>query len=137
MKFVFDLKYIINNKKDVAKSFAEEYGVFLVLKSDKTIVATPDGKTFENTLGNPGLAKGGSGDVLAGCITSFIGQNIVSAKKENNDIYDAIFRGVLTGVYIHSLAGDMACVDKGEDGMLISDIINNIPYALKYLKQNL
>lgn len=130
-------EYIINNKKDVAKSFAEEYGVFLVLKSDETIVATPDGKTFENTLGNPGMAKGGSGDVLAGCITSFIGQNIVSAKKENNDIYDAIFRGVLTGVYIHSLAGDMACVDKGEDGMLISDIINNIPYALKYLKQNL
>lgn len=130
-----DTEYIINNRKNVAKNFVKEYGVFLVLKSEKTIVATPDGAVYENALGNPGMAKGGSGDVLAGCITSFIGQNVVSA--ENNDIYDAILRGVLTGVYIHSLSGDMACIQKGEDGMLISDIINNIPYALKYLKQKL
>ncbi len=132
-----DAEYIINNRKDAAKSFAEEYGVFLVLKSDKTIVATSDGKIYENILGNPGMAKGGSGDVLAGCITSFVGQNTVSSKKENNDTFDAILQGVLTGVYIHSLSGDMACFDKGEDGMLVSDIIENIPYTLKYLKQNI
>lgn len=120
-------EYIINNKMDTAKAFAKEYGVYLVLKSEETIVATPDGNTYKNILGNPGMAKGGSGDVLAGCITSFIGQNIA---KENSDILS----GVLTGVYIHSLSGDMARNQKGEDGMVISDIIENIPYALKYLK---
>ena len=116
-------EYIINNKTDTAKAFAKEYGVYLVLKSEETIVATPDGDIYKNILGNPGMAKGGSGDVLAGCVTSFIGQN-------TNDILS----GVLTGVYIHSLSGDMACNQKGEDGMVVSDIIENIPYALKYLK---
>lgn len=124
-----DTEYIINNRKEVAINFAREYKLFLVLKSESTIVATPDGKVYENILGNPGMAKGGSGDVLAGCITSFIGQNIKSAED------DAVLRGALSGVYIHSLSGDMACNDKGEDGMMISDIIDNIPYALKYLKK--
>lgn len=116
-------EYIINNKTDTAKAFAKEYGVYLVLKSEETIVATPDGDIYQNVLGNPGMAKGGSGDVLAGCVTSFIGQ-------KNTDILS----GVLTGVYIHSLSGDMACNQKGEDGMIVSNIIENIPYALKYLK---
>ena len=122
-----DTEYIINNKTDTAKNFAKEYGVYLVLKSEETIVATPDGEVYQNILGNPGMAKGGSGDVLAGCITSFIGQNIAKGNTY-------ILSGVLTGVYIHSLSGDMACYEKGEDGMTVSDIIDNIPYALKYLK---
>ena len=105
-----------------------------MLKSEKTIVATPNGDVYENILGNSGMAKGGSGDVLAGCITSFTGQNIVRAQKSEDANYDAILKGVLTGVYIHSLSGDMACYDKGEDGMTPSDIIDNIPYAVKYIK---
>ncbi len=129
-----NIEYIKENRKDVAREFAKNHNVFLVLKSEKTIVATPNGDVYENIHGNPGMAKGGSGDVLAGCITSFTGQNIIRAQKSEDAIYDAILRGVLTGVYIYSLSGDMACYDKGEDGMTPSDIIDNIPYAVKYIK---
>ncbi|MBR2476511.1 MAG: NAD(P)H-hydrate dehydratase [Clostridia bacterium] len=110
---------IMADKERIASEFATEYGVTLVLKSHETIIAHSNGKVRRNVLGNPGMATGGSGDVLAGVIASFIGQGLEHA--------------VECGVYIHSLAGDMAAVDKGEYGMIPTDIIENLPYAIKHI----
>lgn len=110
---------ILNDTKKHGTEFAKKYGVTLVLKSHKTIVCTPDGKCFENILGNPGMATGGTGDVLSGCIASFLGQGLSTADASK------------MGVYIHSLAGDMASQEKGEYSLIPSDIIDYIPYAIK------
>ena len=100
--------------------FSKKYGVTLVLKSHETIVCTKDGKCFRNILGNPGMATGGTGDVLAGCIASFLAQGISQEDSAK------------TGVYIHSLSADMAAMEKGEYSLTPSDIIEYLPYAIKY-----
>ena len=94
-----------------------------MLKSHKTIVCTKDGTVYENPLGNPGMATGGSGDVLAGCIASFLSQG--------HSMEDA----AKLGVYIHSLSADMAALDKGEYSLTPSDIIEFLPYAIKHSKE--
>ncbi len=116
-----DAEFILQNTKKLAAEFAQKYNVTLVLKSHRTIVAAPDGKCFENILGNPGMATGGSGDVLAGAIASFAAQGMSSADAAK------------AGVFIHSLAADMAAADKGEYSLLPEDIIETLPYAIKYI----
>lgn len=114
----YDTKYILENQNELAIQFAGEYGIILILKSHRTIVT--DGKEiFQNILGNPGMAVGGSGDALAGLTAAFLSQG-------NSPLMSA-----LGGVYIHSLAGDMAAFDVGEYSLLPRDIIRYIPYAMK------
>lgn len=107
-------------KKDTAgaaSEFSAKWGVTLVLKSHETVVADEKGCVYKNLLGNCGMATGGSGDVLAGVIASFIGQRLENA--------------VCSGVYIHSLAGDIAADEKGVYGMTPTDILGYIPHAIK------
>ena len=111
---------VVSNASECAKDFSVKYGVVTVLKSHNTVVAFPDGRVYKNILGNPGMATGGSGDVLAGAIASFVAQGFGA---EN---------AAIAGVYIHSLAADMVCADMGEYGMLPSDICGYLPYAVKY-----
>lgn len=108
---------------DAAVDFAVKYGVHLVLKGHETVVAAPDGRYRINTTGNSGMAKGGSGDVLAGMIVSLLGQGM-----------DA-FEACCAAVYLHGRAGDLAAADKGERGMTPTDLLENIPYALKETEQ--
>lgn len=108
---------------DAAVDFAVKYGVYLVLKGHETVVAAPDGRYRINTTGNSGMAKGGSGDVLAGMIVSLLGQGM--------DAFDAC----CAAVYLHGRAGDLAAADKGERGMTPTDLLENIPYALKETEQ--
>ena len=103
----------------VAKSFACEYNVVTVLKSAATAVALPNGEVYVNTGGNSGMATAGSGDVLAGLIGGFIAQGVTPSEA------------AVAGVYIHSLAGRKAAAMMGEHGMLASDILNEIPFAIK------
>lgn len=118
--FKKEISDILCHTAEYAKDFACKYGVTVVLKSHETIVASPDGCILRNALGNPGMATGGSGDVLSGIIASFVCQGY------------GIFDAAATGVYIHSLAADMAALDVGEYGLLPSDIISYLPYAVKY-----
>ncbi len=111
---------ILKNHIEYAKDFSQRHNVTVVLKSHKTVVAAPDGKIYENLLGNPGMATGGTGDVLAGAIASFFAQG-----------YDKNKSSAL-GVYIHSLAADMAALVNGEYGLIPSDIISYIPFAIKH-----
>lgn len=104
-----------------ARFTAQKLGVITVLKGANSIVCSPEGRLFVNTTGNPGMATAGSGDVLTGVITSFMGQGIKPLEA------------AVAGVYIHGLAGDLAASKKGQYGMIASDILEHIPYAIKKL----
>ena len=101
-----------------ARSFAKSRECVLVLKGHRTICAFPDGEVYIISAGNPGMAKGGSGDVLAGVIGAFFGQ--LSLKK-----------AVITACVVHALAGDLCAARMGECSMLPSDIIEAIPEITK------
>ncbi len=114
---------MLNGKREeLSLKFAERYGVIVVLKGHKTVVANPSGDVLYNEqLGNAGMATGGSGDVLAGIIASLIAQG-----------FDC-FKSACSGVYIHALAGDIAKEKFGEISMLPTDIIDCLPNAFKMI----
>jgi NAD(P)H-hydrate epimerase len=105
-----------------ARDFAMEHGCLLILKGHNTIVALPNGECFVNATGNVGMAKGGSGDVLGGMLLALLGQGM-------NPV-----RAAVCAVYLHGLAGDLAAAEKGEYGMLPSDLIERVPCAIKGLR---
>lgn len=106
-------------REEAALRFAAEHGCVLVLKGHRTLTAFPDGTLVENRSGNPGMAKGGSGDVLAGMILSLLGQGF-SLKK-----------AVPWAVCLHGTAGDLAAAQQGEYGMTPMDMVEQIPIAMK------
>lgn len=108
-------------REAAAAAFSQNYGVYLVLKGHHTLVAAPDGCMAVNGTGNSGMAKGGSGDVLAGMLLSLLGQGC--------EAYDAC----CAAVWLHGRAGDLAAADKGERGMTPTDLLEQIPYAMKNL----
>jgi len=112
---------IQSDRINIALNFAKENKVVLVLKGVPTIVATPQGEAYLNTTGNPGMASGGTGDVLTGIISGFIAQGL-DAKKS-----------AILGVYVHGLAGDLASIDNGETGMITDDLIEQLPKAIRKL----
>ncbi len=104
-----------------ARSFAVEHRCHLVLKGARSVIATADGKVFINPTGNPGMASGGMGDVLAGMISALLGQGLCAE--------DAM----KLGVYLHGFAGDRVAAAKGEIGLIASDLIDDLPAALSAL----
>jgi len=105
----------------IARSFAIENHCHLVLKGARTVIATAGGKIFINPTGNPGMASGGMGDVLAGILAALLGQGL-SAED-----------AMKLGVYLHGFIGDMVAADKGEIGMIASDIIDGLPSGIRAL----
>lgn len=103
------------------KVFAATYQVYLIVKGANTILMCPDGALYFNSTGNPGMATGGSGDVLTGILTSLRAQGY-QAKE-----------AAMIGVYLHGLAGDLASIQLGEASLIASDIIENLPTAFKQL----
>lgn len=116
---VEDLK---NNLWDIACKAANYFNAIFVIKSEKTLVAYPDGNIFVTTVGNSGMATAGSGDVLAGTIAGLL------AEKAAGHLAAPI------GVYIHGLAGDLAS-ENGQAGLIAGDILNNLPLARKHIDQ--
>ncbi|TWJ13882.1 NAD(P)H-hydrate dehydratase [Geobacter argillaceus] len=108
-----------NDRIGTAGTFAREHGVYLVLKGARTVIAAPDGRVAVNGSGNPGMATGGMGDVLAGVLTALLAQG-----------YDP-FTACCLGVFCHGLAGDLVAQDKGEIGMSAMDVQEMLPYAFK------
>ncbi|WP_352418660.1 NAD(P)H-hydrate dehydratase [Proteiniborus sp.] len=113
---------IQSNRVHYCRYAARKFNAITVLKGANTVISSPSGNTYINTTGNPGMATAGSGDVLSGMIASFIGQKIAP-------LYAAI-----AGVFLHGLAGDIGAKEKGEYGLIAGDIVENIPYAIKYIK---
>ncbi|MFH1347634.1 MAG: NAD(P)H-hydrate dehydratase [Candidatus Margulisiibacteriota bacterium] len=114
-----DIAFVQRHRSVVAKMAAQIFKCVVVLKGHRTVVADPSGKTFINQTGNPGMASGGVGDVLTGMIASFIAQG------------KPVFYASVLGVQLHGLAGDLAAKDKGEYGMIASDLVDKIPYAIQ------
>ena len=104
------------------KNLAREHKIIVLVKGAHTVTVLPDGTVYFNSTGNPGMATGGSGDVLTGIITSLLAQGYKSA--------DA----VLIGVYVHGMAGNEAACQQGQVGMIASDIVESLPIAFKTLE---
>ena len=109
------VQYIVENQEKAASDFVSgRSGMTLVLKSHRTVIAC-EGEVYLNKAGNSGMAKGGSGDVLAGIIASLAAQGAEP------------LRAAAAGVHIHALAGDLAASRLGKTSMLPSDIIEALP----------
>ena len=102
-----------------ARAFAADHRCVLVLKGHRTITALPDGQFTVNMTGNPGMARGGSGDALAGLLGAFLAQ----WPENPSRLADA--------VWIHGRAGDIAAAEMGEYGMTVSDLIERLPCAMR------
>lgn len=110
-------RQIIENVVETAREFARDYQVICVLKDAVTVVASPDGRTYLTTAGNPGMATAGSGDVLTGVLAAVCG-----AKDPCADLFEK----VCLGTQIHALSGDVAADKVGEYSLMARDIIEGI-----------
>lgn len=106
-----------------ARRAAREWEAYVVLKGAGTIIAAPDGEAFINPTGNPGMATGGSGDVLTGVIAGLLAQGLEP------------LAAAVAGVYLHGSAGDRAAVLRGEAGMAAGDLPGELPPAIRAVRQ--
>jgi NAD(P)H-hydrate epimerase len=104
-----------------ARAFAAAHGVHLVLKGAGTVIAQPDGRVLINPTGNPGMAKGGTGDALTGVLGALLARGIDVA------------RAAPAAVYLHGLAGDLAAARVGEEALLAGDVIEALGEAFRRL----
>lgn len=112
-------KEINENRQSAVREMAEEFAAIVLLKGAGTLVATPEGKTYINTTGNPGMATGGCGDVLSGVIATLAGQGYSPEQAAT------------AGVYLHGKAGDLGTEKLGEYGLIASDIASMMALAIK------
>jgi len=110
---------IQKDRERIAVEFAKKYRVVVVLKGHGTVVASFDGTVYINDTGNPGMASGGSGDVLTGMIAGLLAQRL------------SLYEAAQVGVYLHGLAGDLAAEARGQIGLIASDLADRIPQAIQ------
>ena len=113
---------IQSDRLTTARRCAQDWGVTVVLKGANTVVAAPDGRARLSPFANPGLASGGTGDVLAGAIVGLIAQGL------------APFEAASLGVYLHGLAGELVRQEMGSAGMVAGDLLPALPRAMKGLR---
>jgi hydroxyethylthiazole kinase-like uncharacterized protein yjeF len=106
------------NRLKVARRFAREHELIIVLKGHRTLIVAPDGTAWVNPTGNPGMATGGTGDVLTGMVAGLIAQYPKDA-----------LAATALGVYLHGLAGDLASESMGENSLVATDLIGFLPQA--------
>lgn len=127
-------RLLMSSTKDVqkdrvkrAQEAAERWNVHVILKGSHTIIASPDGEIFVNTSGNPGLAKGGSGDILTGLLAALTAQFKTKGWT----------RTLALGVYLHGKAAELATAATDESGLLATDVATAIPKARHKLLEEL
>ncbi len=104
-------------RNELQRKKAQEYGVLIILKGANTAIACPDGECWFNSTGNPGMATGGSGDVLTGILTGLLAQGYPPKAS------------ALLGVYLHGSAGDMAAKAGSQEALIAGDIVNDLGLA--------
>jgi NAD(P)H-hydrate epimerase len=109
-----------SNRLQVARKFAREHEVIVVLKGHRTLVVQPDGEAWVNTTGNPGMSTGGTGDVLTGMTAGMMAQH-----SKNS------FAAVLAAVHLHGLAGDVMRERVGEHSLVATDLLRGLPEAFR------
>ena len=112
------------HRVEVAKKFAREHELVVVLKGHRTLIASPDGEVWVNPNGNPGMATGGTGDVLTGMVAGLIAQY-----PEN------VLEATALAVYLHGLAGDLAREELGENSLVATDVVSFLPEAFACARQ--
>ncbi len=115
----WSVEEILNSKIEKALEFSQEYTVGLLLKGAGSILACPSGAAYINSTGNPGMATGGSGDVLTGFIAGLLAQGF--------NVQDA----ALCGMYLHGLAGDVYAEENSEASLIAGDLLRTLPTAIK------
>ena len=110
---------------NVARTFAREHELIVVLKGHRTLIARPDGTVWVNTTGNPGMATGGTGDILTGMVSGLIAQNP-----------ERIVEAVIAAVHLHGLAGDVACESMGEYSLVATDLVKAFPEAFRRVRES-
>jgi hydroxyethylthiazole kinase-like uncharacterized protein yjeF len=109
---------------NVARTFAREHELIVVLKGHRTLIAQPDGMVWVNTTGNPGMATGGTGDILTGMVGGFVAQNP-----------QRIAEAVIAAVHLHGLAGDVARESTGEHSLVATDLVKALPEAFRRVRE--
>jgi NAD(P)H-hydrate epimerase len=104
----------------VARKFARDHAVIVVLKGHRTLVVRPDGEAWVNTTGNPGMATGGTGDILTGMVAGMMAQHPKQA-----------FEAVMAAVHLHGLAGDAMRETMGEHSLVATDLLTGLPEAFR------
>jgi NAD(P)H-hydrate epimerase len=120
-----DVAFINANRIEVARDFAVNQQLFVVLKGFRSVVATPDGQVFINGTGNPGMATGGVGDILTGMLTGILAQENLGTVSER----------VLFAVHLHGLAGDLAAEEIGEESLIATDLLYYIGPAWEQIRE--
>jgi NAD(P)H-hydrate epimerase len=113
------IREVQEDRIGVAKKVAKQWGVVIVLKGARSIIAEPNGNIYINSTGNPGMASGGTGDVLTGMIAGLVAQGYTISEASR------------LGVFLHGYIADEITEQSGEVGLTATDIINRIPLALK------
>jgi len=111
------------NRLEVARNFAREHELIVVLKGHRTLIAAPDGTVWVNPTGNPGMATGGTGDVLTGMVAGLIAQHPQHALE-----------ATALAVYLHGLAGDLANESVGENSLVATDLVRFLPQAFAQMR---
>lgn len=119
-----DIPYVVANRIDVAKQFAKTRNAYVVLKGHRTVIATPDEKIHINPTGNPGMATGGTGDILTGMIAGILAQEHLGSFIER----------LCLAVYLHGRAGDLAAEEIGEESLVATDLLRFLPKAWENLR---
>jgi NAD(P)H-hydrate epimerase len=117
-------EYVNANRVDVASDFAKSRNAYVVLKGHRTVVAAPDGSVYVNPTGNPGMATGGTGDILTGMIAGILAQEHLGSFIER----------LCLAVYLHGLAGDLAAQEVGEESLVATDLLRFLPKAWENLR---
>jgi len=112
---------------EVAQKFARDFDVFVILKGHRSLVAAPDGQVWVSPTGNPGMASGGTGDVLTGMVAGALAQFPQVPPGE----------AACLAVFLHGLAGDLAAGIQGEQGMIASDVVEALPAAWRRLRERI
>jgi len=107
----------------VARAFAEERGVHLVLKGDRSVIAAPDGRVWINPTGSPSMATGGTGDVLTGMVAGLVAQ-----------FPDQLEAALLAAVYLHGRAGEIGAAKLGEKSLIATDLFQFLPEAMREVR---
>ncbi len=115
-----NVEEIQKKREEIAVDFARRYKLTVVLKGFQTVVSTPQGEIYINKSGNPGMATAGMGDVLSGMLGTLLARGF------------SPFEAAKAAVYLHGSAGDLAAREKGEEGMIASDVVEKIPEAIKF-----
>ncbi|MHB8485948.1 MAG: NAD(P)H-hydrate dehydratase [Candidatus Acidiferrales bacterium] len=118
------VKDVQAHRLEVARKSASDWQAFVILKGYQTVLAAPDGTAWINSTGNPGMATGGTGDVLTGMLAGFTAQ----FGAQNWPL------ALACGVYLHGLAGDLAAEEFGEAPLIATDVIRAIPAACAQLR---